>query len=148
MPRDWEIRYGCRPLLLETLVDAARFRGPRYRAANWIHVGQTTGLRTGRRLAAEFRDLIRQTSQKVAPAKTSTTRAVASADSGSARGEEGFWVVVLPFRYAGASAELKALANGLSEEIDYIKNLQASEGLVHNSHLSVMGVTQELSSAG
>jgi Domain of unknown function (DUF4338) len=43
MPRDWEIRYGCRPLLLETLVDAARFRGTCYRAANWIQVGQTTG---------------------------------------------------------------------------------------------------------
>ena len=43
MPRDWEIRYGCRPLLLETLVDASRFRGTCYRAANWIHVGQTSG---------------------------------------------------------------------------------------------------------
>jgi hypothetical protein len=43
VPRDWEIRYGCRPLLLETLVDAARFRGTCYRAADWIHVGQTTG---------------------------------------------------------------------------------------------------------
>ena len=43
MPRDWEVRYGCRPLLLETLVDAARFRGTCYRAANWIHIGQTSG---------------------------------------------------------------------------------------------------------
>jgi hypothetical protein len=43
MPHDWEIRYGCRPLLLETLVDAARFRGTCYRAANWIRVGQTAG---------------------------------------------------------------------------------------------------------
>jgi len=43
MPSDWEIRYGCRPLLLETLVDATRFRGTCYRAANWIHVGQTAG---------------------------------------------------------------------------------------------------------
>jgi hypothetical protein len=43
MPHDWEIRYGCRPLLLETLVDAARFRGTCYRAANWIQVGQTAG---------------------------------------------------------------------------------------------------------
>jgi hypothetical protein len=43
MPRDWQLHYGCRPLLLETLVDAARFRGTCYRAANWIHVGQTTG---------------------------------------------------------------------------------------------------------
>ncbi len=43
MPRDWERHYGCRPLLLETLVDAARFRGTCYRAANWIPVGQTAG---------------------------------------------------------------------------------------------------------
>jgi uncharacterized protein DUF4338 len=43
VPRDWEVRYGCRPLLLETLVDATRFRGTCYRAANWIHVGQTAG---------------------------------------------------------------------------------------------------------
>lgn len=43
MPCDWEARYGCRPLLLETLVDAARFRGTCYRAASWIHIGQTTG---------------------------------------------------------------------------------------------------------
>jgi Domain of unknown function (DUF4338) len=43
MPSDWETRYGCRPLLLETLVDAARYRGTCYRAANWIYVGQTAG---------------------------------------------------------------------------------------------------------
>jgi Druantia protein DruA len=43
MPREWEIRYGCRPLMLETLVDPTRFRGTCYRAANWIPVGQTTG---------------------------------------------------------------------------------------------------------
>jgi hypothetical protein len=40
---DWEWRYGYRPLLLETLVDAQRFRGTCYRAANWIRVGQTQG---------------------------------------------------------------------------------------------------------
>ena len=43
MPRDWEIHYGRCPLLLETLVDAKRFRGTCYRAAIWIHVGQTRG---------------------------------------------------------------------------------------------------------
>src|SRR5947199_684178 len=43
MPRDWQTRYGHRPLLLETLVDAQRFRGTCYRAANWIYVGQTAG---------------------------------------------------------------------------------------------------------
>lgn len=40
---DWERHYGHRPLLLETLVDASRFRGTCYRAANWIYVGQTAG---------------------------------------------------------------------------------------------------------
>jgi hypothetical protein len=40
---DWEHHYGYRPLLLETLVDAQRFRGTCYRAANWIRVGQTQG---------------------------------------------------------------------------------------------------------
>lgn len=43
LPMDWEHRYGYRPLLLETLVDAQRFRGTCYRAANWIRVGQTSG---------------------------------------------------------------------------------------------------------
>jgi hypothetical protein len=43
MPRDWESHYSHRPLLLETLVDASRFRGTCYRAANWLYVGQTTG---------------------------------------------------------------------------------------------------------
>lgn len=28
---------------LETFVDPARFRGTCYRAANWVHLGQTTG---------------------------------------------------------------------------------------------------------
>lgn len=40
---DWEAAYGIRPYLAETLVDAARFSGHCYRAANWIEVGQTTG---------------------------------------------------------------------------------------------------------
>jgi len=40
---DWQKRYGYRPLLVETFVDAERFRGGCYRAANWLEVGQTTG---------------------------------------------------------------------------------------------------------
>lgn len=43
LPIDWERRYGYRPWLLETLVEAQRFRGTCYRAANWIHAGQTSG---------------------------------------------------------------------------------------------------------
>src|SRR5271169_16095 len=74
-------------------------------------------LQTARDVSNEFRDLARQTSQKVTPAKTSTPRTVAAPDSGSVRADEGFWVAVLPFKCAGASAELKALADGLSEEV-------------------------------
>jgi len=40
---DWQARWGYRPLLLETFVDPARFRGTCYRAAGWSLVGRTTG---------------------------------------------------------------------------------------------------------
>lgn len=40
---DWQQRYGNRPWLLETFVEARRFRGTCYRAANWVRVGQTQG---------------------------------------------------------------------------------------------------------
>jgi hypothetical protein len=40
---DWERVYGYRPVLLETLVDKKRFKGTCYKAANWTHVGTTTG---------------------------------------------------------------------------------------------------------
>jgi len=43
LAHDWRQHYGYTPLLLETLVDAERFRGTCYRAANWIYLGQTTG---------------------------------------------------------------------------------------------------------
>ena len=42
-PDDWQQDYGCRPLLLETLVDASRFADTCYRAANWIALGMTQG---------------------------------------------------------------------------------------------------------
>jgi len=43
LPSDWRRHYGYSPLLLETLVDAARFRGTSYRAANWLCLGETAG---------------------------------------------------------------------------------------------------------
>jgi hypothetical protein len=43
LPDDWEAAYGTRPLLLETLVDAQRFAGTCYRAANWQLLGDTQG---------------------------------------------------------------------------------------------------------
>ncbi len=43
LPAAWEERYGYRPVLLETFVEAERFAGTCYRAANWRCVGQTQG---------------------------------------------------------------------------------------------------------
>ena len=40
---DWQQRYGHPIYLLETFVQQDRFAGTCYQAANWIHVGQTTG---------------------------------------------------------------------------------------------------------
>jgi len=40
---DWQHKYGHPIYLLETFVDASRFHGTCYRAANWRSVGQTTG---------------------------------------------------------------------------------------------------------
>lgn len=43
LPADWQAHYGVEPVLLETLVDPARYRGICYRAANWIELGLTRG---------------------------------------------------------------------------------------------------------
>jgi hypothetical protein len=43
LPGDWHQRYGYRPVLFETFVETERHRGTCYKAANWVHVGQTTG---------------------------------------------------------------------------------------------------------
>lgn len=40
---DWQRLYAYRPLLLETFVDAERYVGTCYRAANWLLVGYTKG---------------------------------------------------------------------------------------------------------
>lgn len=40
---DWQKRYRHPIYLLETFVERDRFRGTCYQAANWVHVGQTTG---------------------------------------------------------------------------------------------------------
>ena len=43
LPIDWLNRYSIQPVLMETFVETSRFAGTCYRAANWIHVGQTKG---------------------------------------------------------------------------------------------------------
>ena len=43
LSNDWQRVYGHPIYFLETFVDPQRFRGTCYRAANWIHMGATTG---------------------------------------------------------------------------------------------------------
>jgi hypothetical protein len=43
LPKDWQQRYGYRPVLLETFVETPRYRGTCYKASNWINVGKTAG---------------------------------------------------------------------------------------------------------
>lgn len=74
-------------------------------------------VQTARDVSNEFRDLARHSSPKLPPATPPSSRAVAAADSGAARAEEGFWVAVLPFKYAGSVADLASLAEGLTEDI-------------------------------
>lgn len=40
---DWQAKYRHPIHLLETFVDSGRFAGTCYRAANWVHLGQTLG---------------------------------------------------------------------------------------------------------
>ncbi len=41
--RDWQATYGQRPVLIETFVDPVHHRGTCYLAANWRHIGRTSG---------------------------------------------------------------------------------------------------------
>ena len=73
---------------------------------------------TSRDVFNELRDLRAETSAP--PSKTVAAperRAPARVDSGQSRAEEGFRVAVLPFKHSGASGELAALTEGLTEGI-------------------------------
>jgi Druantia protein DruA/Transposase DNA-binding len=43
LPIDFEIRYGHRPLLIESFVDTSHYKGTCYRAANWQWICRTKG---------------------------------------------------------------------------------------------------------
>jgi TolB-like protein/Tfp pilus assembly protein PilF len=101
-----------RPFLLPVLIDDTpepTARVPdRFRERQWTRLPQGV-------VPAEFAERVArllggQTATPVAAQPTALPAA-------PARGEEGFWVAVLPFKYAGANADLTALAEGLSEEI-------------------------------
>jgi hypothetical protein len=43
VPTDWLKRYGVELSLFETFVDATRYKGTCYKAANWVYIGQSKG---------------------------------------------------------------------------------------------------------
>ncbi|MCP4689799.1 MAG: DUF4338 domain-containing protein, partial [Desulfobacterales bacterium] len=43
VPDDWYRSYKYQPVLMESMVDPTHFKGTCYKAANWVHVGTTTG---------------------------------------------------------------------------------------------------------
>jgi serine/threonine protein kinase/tetratricopeptide (TPR) repeat protein len=92
------------PSDLERIIRRCLEKDPRHR------------LQTARDVSNEFRDLA-QVASRPTPVPVSASRGVAAADSGATRTEEGFWVAVLPFKYAGSNADLTALADGLTEDI-------------------------------
>jgi TolB-like protein/Flp pilus assembly protein TadD len=49
--------------------------------------------------------------------QSSGSSVLAKTSFGESRADQGFWVAVLPFKYTGSNADLKALAEGLSEEV-------------------------------
>lgn len=57
---DWQARYGYRPVLLETFVDPAKYRGTCYRASGWERLGPTRGsglVRPGRQYQSTVKDV-------------------------------------------------------------------------------------------
>ena len=43
LPKDWQQRYGVRPLLVETYVDRSKYTGLSLSVSNWLRVGVSTG---------------------------------------------------------------------------------------------------------
>ena len=108
-------------------------------------------VQTARDICNELSDLARSASRKE-PASNSAPRAAASTGSGTARAEEGFWIAVLPFKYADANSDLIALADGISDEIvtglsrfSYLRVI-ARSSTSHYAHteLDVRAVGREL----
>lgn len=80
IPKDWDSRYGYRPVLLETFVDPDKYKGTCYKAANWQHIGKTAGRKTKNKkevfvypLTKDFRSVLLQTKKNSPLKKTSST---------------------------------------------------------------------------
>jgi TolB-like protein/Flp pilus assembly protein TadD len=90
------------PADLARLVERCLKKEPRHR------------VQTARDVGHELREIGRGTTPETASA---SGRPVRMDDASATRADEGFWIAVLPFKYAGGDKDLAALAEGLSEDI-------------------------------
>src|SRR5580693_9052898 len=112
-------------------------------------------VQTARDVSNEFRDLARLGS-RAASVSPSAARTVAAPDLSArhavVREDEGFWVAVLPFKYAGSNADLRALADGLTDDIltgfskfSYLRVIAGSSTARYaNQAVDVRAVAREL----
>jgi serine/threonine protein kinase/tetratricopeptide (TPR) repeat protein len=93
-------------------------------------------VQTGRDVSNEFRDMARTTSHP-APTPASATHATPASDSGAARAADGFWVAVLPFKAMSGDADLEALADGLTEDVNMgLSRFPYLQVIAHNSTMA------------
>ena len=107
-------------------------------------------VQTARDVSNEFRDLARTASHFAPdPVSVSAKHAIPAPDSGGVRADEGFWVAVLPFKAAGACAEVKELAEGLTEEIVAgLSRFSYLRVITHNSTQRYAGQSFDLRTVG
>jgi len=100
------------PVLIDDTAEPAARVPDRFRERQWTRL-------PGGVVAAGFVERVARLlgGQPALPAATPVAAQPSAPAAGAARGEDGFWVAVLPFKYAGANADLTVLAEGLSEEI-------------------------------
>ncbi len=99
------------------------------------------GLSKGGLSKVDFDSRETGTATLVSSAAALSTGAAPRTAYGDSRANDGFWVAVLPFKYTGSNGDLKALSEGLSEEV--------VTGLSRFSYLRVVarGSTAKYSSA-
>ena len=102
-------------------------------------------VQTARDIANELRDLAAPASPPPVPDAARARPAVVDQE------EQGFWVAVLPFSYAGSDADIRALVEGLAEEIvtglsrfSYLKVISRSLTSRYGAETDVRSAGREL----
>jgi len=94
-------------------------------------------------LVDQLMDGLRKAGLEIRDEESASTSLTPSLASSETRADEGFWVVVLPFKFTGSNTEVATLAEGLSEEIvtglsrfSYLRVISRSSPLRYASETS------------